>query len=157
MTFQGSWTAPELKQNDYLKEHIAIAPLPKGPEGAVSMCNGLAWSASAQGKHTDEAWQLIEYLGSKEAQQKQAELGVTMSAFEGTSDGWVKSYAELGYDMQPYLDMRENAVLYPYSKNTQAWYQEILQKMVSAWDGTKSMESVCKDIADDMNKKLAEE
>ena len=74
------------------------------------MCNGLAWSASAQGKHTDEAWQLIEYLGSKEAQQKQAELGVTMSAFEGTSDGWVKSYAELGYDMQPYLDMRENAV-----------------------------------------------
>lgn len=38
MTFQGSWTAPELKQNDYLKEHIAIAPLPKGPEGAVSMC-----------------------------------------------------------------------------------------------------------------------
>lgn len=157
MTFQGSWTAPELKQNDYLKEHIAIAPLPKGPEGAVSMCNGLAWSASAQGQHTDEAWQLIEYLGSKEAQQKQAELGVTMSAFEGTSDGWVKSYAELGYDMQPYLDMRENAVLYPYSKNTQAWYQEILQKMVSAWDGTKSMESVCKDIADDMNKKLAEE
>lgn len=155
MTFQGSWMVSELGVNDYLKEHIAIAPLPKGEKGAVSMCNGLAWSASAGGDHTDEAWQLIEYLGTKEAQEKQAELGVTMSAYEGTSDAWVKSMD--GYDLQPYLDMRENAVLYPYSKNTQVWYQMILEKMVDAWDGAKPMEEVCKDIAQDMNQKLAEE
>lgn len=155
MTFQGSWMVSELGVNDYLKENIAIAPLPKGANGAVSMCNGLAWSASAGGDHTEEAWQLIEYLGSKEAQERQAELGVTMSAYEGTSDAWVESMD--GYDLQPYLDMRENAVLYPYSKNTQAWYQMILEKMVSAWDQTKPMEEVCKDIAQDMNGKLAEE
>lgn len=155
MTFQGSWMVSELGVNDYLKQHIAIAPLPKGEKGAVSMCNGLAWSAAAGGDHTDEAWQLIEYLGTKEAQEKQAELGVTMSAYEGTSDAWVNS--QEGYDLQPYLDMRENAVLYPYSKNTQAWYQMILEKMVEAWDGTKPMDEVCKDIAQDMNGKLAEE
>lgn len=155
MTFQGSWMVSELGVNDYLKENIAIAPLPKGANGAVSMCNGLAWSASAGGDHTEEAWQLIEYLGSKEAQEKQAELGVTMSAYEGTSDAWVKSLD--GYDLQPYLDMRENAVLYPYSKNTQAWYQMILEKMVDAWDQAKPMDEVCKDIAQDMNGKLAEE
>lgn len=155
MTFQGSWMAAELGVNEFLKENIAIAPLPKGPNGAVSMCNGLAWSGSAQGKNTENAWKLIEYLGTKEAQEKQAELGVTMSAYEGTSDAWVKSQS--GYDLQPYLDMRENAILYPYSKNTQAWYQMILEKMVSAWDGTKPMEEVSKDIAQDMNGKLAEE
>ena len=155
MTFQGSWMVAELGVNDYLKEHIAIAPLPKGPEGAVSMCNGLAWSASAGGEHTEEAWKLIEYLGSEKAQKKQAELGVTMSAYEGTSDAWVNSME--GYDLMPYLDMRENAILYPYSKNTQAWYQMILEKMVSAWDGTKPMSDVCMDIAADMNQKLAEE
>lgn len=155
MTFQGSWMVSELGVNDYLKEHIAIAPLPEGEKGAVSMCNGLAWSASAGGEHTEEAWKLIEYLGTKEAQEKQAELGVTMSAYEGTSDAWVKSMD--GYDLQPYLDMRENAVLYPYSKNTQVWYQMILEKMVDAWDGAKPMEEVCKDIAQDMNQKLAEE
>lgn len=155
MTFQGSWMASELGVNDYLKEHIAIAPLPKGPNGAISMCNGLAWSASAQGEHTEEAWKLIEYLGSKEAQERQAELGVTMSAYEGTSDAWVNS--QEGYDLQPYLDMREDAVLYPYSKNTQVWYQMILEKMVDAWGQTKPMEEVCKDIAKDMNEKLAAE
>lgn len=155
MTFQGSWMAAELGVNEFLKENIAIAPLPKGPNGAVSMCNGLAWSGSAQGKNTENAWKLIEYLGTKEAQEKQAELGVTMSVYEGTSDAWVKSQS--GYDLQPYLDMRENAILYPYSKNTQAWYQMILEKMVSAWDGTKPMEEVSKDIAQDMNGKLAEE
>lgn len=155
MTFQGSWMVSELGVNDFLKEHIAIAPLPKGPEGAVSMSNGLAWSASAQGKHTEEAWKLIEYLGSKEAQEKQAELGVTMSAYEGTSDAWVNS--QEGYDLQPYLDMREDAVLYPYSKNTQVWYQMILEKAVDAWTLEKPMAEVFKDIADDMNGKLAEE
>lgn len=155
MTFQGSWMAAELGVNDYLKEHIAIAPLPKGPEGAISMANGLAWSASATGEHTEEAWKLIEYLGSEKAQIKQAELGVTMSAYEGTSDAWVNS--QEGYDLQPYLDMREDAILYPYSKNTQVWYQMILEKMTDAWSGDKPMADVCKDIAEDMNGKLAEE
>jgi multiple sugar transport system substrate-binding protein len=155
MTFQGSWMVPELGTNEYLQEHIAIAPLPQGPEGAISMCNGLAWSASAQGAHTEEAWKLIEYLGSEEAQLKQAELGVTMSAYEGTSDAWVNSME--GYDLQPYLDMREDAILYPYSKNTQAWYQMILEKMVDAWGLEKPMSEVCLDIAASMNEKLAEE
>ena len=155
MTFQGSWMVAELAANDYLKEHIAIAPLPKGEKGAVSMCNGLAWSASAGGAHTEEAWKLIEYLGSEAAQKKQAQLGVTMSAYDGTSDAWVNSLE--GFDLTPYLDMRADAVLYPYSKNTQAWYQMILEKMVDAWDGSKPMEDVCKDIAVDMDHKLSEE
>lgn len=155
MTFQGSWMASELGSNEYLKKHIAIAPLPKGPKGAISMSNGLAWSAAAKGKHTEESWKLLEYLGSKEAQEKQAQLGVTMSAYEGTSDAWVKS--QPGYDLQPYLDMRRDAVLYPYSDNTQAWYQMILEKMVDAWDLSKPMDEVCRDIAKEMNKKLAEE
>lgn len=155
MTFQGSWMVAELGNNDYLKEHIAIAPLPNGPNGAISMSNGLAWSAAAQGEHTEESWQLLEYLGSKEAQEKQAQLGVTMSAYEGTSDAWVKS--QPGYDLQPYLDMRKNAILYPFSENTQAWYQIVLEKMVDAWDQSRPMDEVCKDIAGEMNQKLAEE
>lgn len=155
MTFQGSWMIPGMVSKDYIKENCDIAPLPKGPEGTKSMYNGLGWAASAKGKNTDAAWSLIEYLGSKEAQTKQAELGVTMSAYKGVSDAWAKSQPD--FNMQAYLDMMDDAEIYPSSKNTQAWYQMMLDKMVSAWDGEKPMKDVCLDVAKEMNKMLAEE
>ena len=145
MTFQGSWAASELSVNDYLKEHIAIAPLPKGPEGAVTMSNSLAWSGSAQSGHQDEAWELIKYLTGEEAQKKQAELGVTLSAYDGASDAWAKS--QPGFDLQPYLDAMDNAVLYPHSKNTNVWYTMMKEKLVSVWDGSARMDDTAKDIA----------
>lgn len=155
MTFQGSWMIPDLASSDYVKENCDIAPLPKGPNGTKSISNGLGWAASAQGDHTEEAWQLIEYLGSKEAQQKQAELGVTMSAYEGVSDAWKDSHPE--FNMQAYLDMLEDAQAYPSSKNTQVWYQVLMERMVDAFSGEKPMDQVCKDFAVEMNGFLEEE
>lgn len=155
MTFQGSWMIPDMASNDFIKENCDIAPLPKGPNGTKSISNGLGWVASAQGEHTEEAWQLIEYLGSKEAQQKQAELGVTMAAYEGVSDAWKNSHPE--FNMQAYLDMLDDAQAYPSSKNTQVWYQVLMERMVDGFSGAKPMDQVCKDFAVEMNQFLAEE
>lgn len=155
MTFQGSWMIPDMASNDFIKENCDIAPLPKGPNGTKSISNGLGWAASAQGEHTEEAWQLIEYLGSKEAQQKQAELGVTMAAYEGVSDAWKNSHPE--FNMQAYLDMLDDAQAYPSSKNTQVWYQVLMERMVDGFSGAKPMDQVCKDFAVEMNQFLAEE
>lgn len=155
MTFQGSWMIPDMASNDFIKENCDIAPLPKGPNGTKSISNGLGWAASAQGEHTEEAWKLIEYLGSKEAQQKQAELGVTMAAYEGVSDAWKNSHPE--FNMQAYLDMLDDAQAYPSSKNTQVWYQALMERMVDGFSGAKPMDQVCKDFAVEMNQFLAEE
>ena len=155
MTFQGSWMIPDLASSEYIKENCDIAPLPKGPNGTKSVSNGLGWAASAQGEHTEEAWKLIEYLGSKEAQQKQAELGVTMAAYKGVSDAWKESHPE--FNMQAYLDMLEDAQAYPSSKNTQVWYQVLMERMVDGFSGAKPMDQVCKDFAVEMNQFLAEE
>lgn len=155
MTFQGSWMIPDLASSEYIKENCDIAPLPKGPNGTKSISNGLGWAASAQGEHTEEAWKLIEYLGSKEAQQKQAELGVTMAAYKGVSDAWKESHPE--FNMQAYLDMLEDAQAYPSSKNTQVWYQVLMERMVDGFSGAKPMDQVCKDFAVEMNQFLAEE
>jgi multiple sugar transport system substrate-binding protein len=155
MTFQGSWMIADLTSNEYVQENCDIAPLPQGPYGTKSISNGLGWAASAQGDHTEEAWELIEYLGSKEAQQKQAELGVTMSAYEGVSDAWVNSHPE--FNMQAYIDMLDDAQAYPSSKNTQVWYQVLMERMVDAFSGAKPMDEVCKDFAVEMNQFLAEE
>lgn len=155
MTFQGSWMIPDLVKNDFVIANCDIAPLPKGPNGTKSISNGLGWAASAQGEHTEEAWKLIEYLGSKEAQTKQAELGVTMAAYEGVSDDWKN--AQPNFNMQAYLDMLDDAQAYPSSKNTQVWYQVLMERMVDAFSGEKPMDQVCKDFAVEMNAFLAEE
>ena len=155
MVFLGSYMLPRVAANDYVRENCDAAPLPVGPKGRCSTNMGLAWSASAGTEYPEESWQLIEYLGSKEAQIQQAELGVTMSAYNDTNDKWVEF--EPQFNLQVYVDALEDDVIYPYSKNTQVWYQMILDKLVNVWDGKRPMKDTCLEIADEMNAYLAEE
>ena len=82
MCMFGSWQS-DLLNNEYVKEHCDLAVLPSKDGKRVSIYNGLGWSAAAEGSNTENAWKLLEYLSSEEAQKQQADLGVTMSACEG--------------------------------------------------------------------------
>jgi len=157
MSLQGSWVMSELTSNDYIKENGAVAMIPMTDDGTrVSVYNGLGYAASANTEYPEEAWALLEYLGSEEAQIKQADLGVTLSAYKGTSDGWATSVE--GFDLSPHIDvMDDTLVFYPNSKNTTAWENMANEKLVKAWTGEASVADVCKEIADEMNKLLAEE
>ena len=104
------------KEEDYIKENCDCAVMPMDAESGrrVSIYNGLGWAAAANGDNTENAWKLIEYLGSEAAQTNQAELGVTMSAWDGTSEAWVNCAPE--FNLQAYLDMRDDMVIRPYSE-----------------------------------------
>lgn len=156
MVFQGSWMVSAFRDNEYTAENCDLVELPKNAQTGrrASIYNGLGWAAAANGAHTDEAWQLIEYLGSKEAQTKQAELGVTMSAYKGTSDAWAKSAS---FNLQAYLNMMDDMVIRPYSKTTVTWENEDNEILKSVYTGEKSMADACKEMAAQMNEKLAEE
>ena len=156
MTCQGSWMLAAFKENEYTAANCDCVELPKNAETGrrASLYNGLGWAASASGEHTDEAWQLIEYLGSKEAQEKQAELGVTMSAYKDTSDAWAKS---ADFNLQAYLNMMDDMEIRPYSKSTVTWENEDNEILKGVYTGDITMEEACKQMADQMNEKLAEE
>ena len=156
MTCQGSWMLAAFKENEYTAANCDCVELPKNAETGrrASVYNGLGWAASASGEHTDEAWQLIEYLGSKEAQEKQAELGVTMSAYKDTSDAWAKS---ADFNLQAYLNMMDDMEIRPYSKSTVTWENEDNEILKGVYTGNITMEEACKQMADQMNEKLAEE
>lgn len=156
MVTQGSWMVPAFRDNEYTAANCDVAVLPSGPESRVSIYNGLGWAADANGKNPDAAWSLIEYLGTKEAQLRQAELGVTMSAYKGTSDAWKNSVP--GFDLQAYLDMLDaKLVIRPYSRNTTVWETMIQQNLGPVWTGNKTMADALKEIAAKMNAILAEE
>ena len=147
---------PAYKSNEYTAENCDVVELPKNATTGrrASVYNGLGWAASANGKNTENAWKLIEYLGSKEAQEKQAELGVTMSAYKGTSDAWKNS---ADFNLQAYLNMMDDMEIRPYSRSTVTWENEDSELLKSVYTGQKSMADVCKEMADQMNNKLEEE
>jgi multiple sugar transport system substrate-binding protein len=156
MVPQGSWMIASYKANEYTAQNADIVELPKDAKTGkrVSLYNGLGWAAAKNGKHTEEAWKLIEYLGSEPAQKKQAELGVTMSSYKGTSDAWVKS---ANFNLQAYLNMMDDMVIRPYSRSTVSWENADNEIITKVYTGELTMEEACKQMAEQMNEKLAEE
>lgn len=157
MVTMGSWMLAELCNNEYVKANCDIAVLPKDAASGrrVSIYNGLGWAAASNTTKPDEAWALIEYMSSKEAQQKQSDLGIVISAYEGTTGSWVNAYPN--FNLQAYLDMMQDLVIRPYSKSTLAWNNMSHDKLIDAWTGARSVEEVCKEIAVEMNALLAQE
>lgn len=157
MISQGSWMVSAFKDNDYIKEHCDVARLPKDPESgeSVSLYNGLGWAASANTADPDAAFQLIEWFGTKDMQKKQADLGVTMAAYEGASEGWVNSTD--AFNLQPYLEAMDNIVFRPHTNATLAWWNPMVEELKKPWNNEESMEDACKNITEMMNETIAEE
>lgn len=154
---QGSWMLAAYKGNEYTAENADVVELPKDSETGrrVSIYNGLGYAIAANTKVPDEAWAMVEYLGSEEGQKKQAELGVTMSAYKGTSDMWINSAPQ--FNLQAYLNMQEDMVIRPYSRNTIIWEDAASEWFKKAWMQEITMEEACRSAAEDMNNFLAEE
>ena len=168
MITQGSWMIAGFKENDYLKENcdVAILPYNAATNKRVSLINGLGWSAAASTDRPDDCWKLIEWFGSKEAQEKQAELGVTMSAYEGTSDTWVHNTDV--FNLQGYMDVTEDEtggvpnelVLRPYTYNSTKWSTRAQEVLAEPWKTPgdhDAMEQACKSFAEEMNEMIASE
>ena len=158
MSINGSWMLAGYRDNEYAAANcdVAVLPYTNDPSDRVSIYNGLGWAAAANGKNLDAAWSLIEHLTSKEGQLKQAELGVTMSAYEGTSDAWVNSVD--CFDLNGHMKMLDAKLVFrPYSRVTTVWEDMMTEKLKEAWTGEKATADVCADIAAEMNAALAEE
>ena len=165
MSMQGSWKVAGYKDNDFMTQNCDVAVLPYDKETGVraSICNGLGWAASATTTRPDDCWKLLEWLGSKDMQKMQAELGVTMSAYNNTSDAWVNSTDK--FNLKPYLQETEaktgeaqnELVQFPYTYKTRAWLDQMCKDLVPAWSDTSQMADACKQVAEDMNTLISQE
>jgi multiple sugar transport system substrate-binding protein len=154
MLYAGSWSANGYHQNKEISGHVDVAVLPKGEKRAV-MIHGLGNVISAKSKHPTQAWQWVKFLGSKQAQQIQAETGTVISAYKGTEQAWVQAIP--AYNLKAYIDQLPDAVPLPRSVNTAVWTKKEAELLAQAWEGTRPVEDVCKDIATAMNEALAKE
>jgi ABC-type glycerol-3-phosphate transport system substrate-binding protein len=105
--------------------------------------------------YPNESWKWVEYLGSKEGQLRQAQLGVAISAYNGTSTAWVASNKI--FNIKVFIDMVKYAQIRPYSNTTAVWEDKAYEALKGAFTGDKTVEAACKDAANVMNESLAAE
>lgn len=157
MATLGSWRLPVLGTNDYAIENTGFALLPKDATTGERICvyNGLGWAAAANTDHPAEAFALAEYMGSEAAQKQQSDLGVMISAYEGTAENFIGAYSM--FDISPFIEMLDNIVIYPRSNATVVWQELTRQTFVEVWSGRKDVETACAELAVGVNALLAEE
>ncbi len=165
MICQGSWMVNGFYTADNADDYAwALIPYADvngngqcDPGERCSIYNGLGWSMSAQTKKADAAWSLISAFTSKEGQMKQAELGVTMAAYEGCSSEFANAFE--GMDISPFVDIEEKGTLVfrPYSKSMALWNEDISDALVNVWSAPETMEDTLRQVAVQMNETLAAE
>jgi multiple sugar transport system substrate-binding protein len=154
MLYGGSWNAIEFKANEYTKNKVDVAVLPKGKTRAT-VIHGLGYVISGKTSHPKEAWQFVKFLGSKDAALIQAKTGTVIPAFKGTQQPWVKAIPQ--FHLKFFLDELAYAKPYPASKNTAKWNDLETKYFTKAWSGQMSIQSAAKQVAKEMNAALAKE
>ncbi|MEV4597697.1 sugar ABC transporter substrate-binding protein [Amycolatopsis sp. NPDC049253] len=149
----GSWARSEVAAAPIAKD-VMVLPVPKGDQQAT-VIHGLSNVVAANSQNKQAAQALQVFLASKEAQQQQGDLGAVIPAYNGTQDAFAKSMP--GVDLQLFLDEVSYAKPLPVSKNTAAWNTLETNLLPDAFDGTKPVDAVLKDLTSQMNADLAKE
>ncbi|MBF4588599.1 ABC transporter substrate-binding protein [Curtobacterium sp. VKM Ac-1395] len=149
----GSWFRSALIGTDIEKDVVAY-PLPKGKEQAT-VIHGVSNVVAEASKNKGAAQALQAYMASKPAQQQQGDMGAIIPAYTGTQDAFTKTMPDA--DLQVFLDAVEYAKPLPVSKNTAAWNTLETNLLPSAFDGSKPVDQVAKELATKMDAALAKE
>lgn len=152
MMWTGTWIVSELAEKLPNKEDVDIAPLPQGRQKA-SVIHGLTTAISASTQNMALAKAFVAFLGQKEQNVREAELGIANPAFKDTQEAFRSSQPQ--WRMSVFADAADNySVPYPVSKNTQAWIDIETQTLPAAFSGEQDLAEVCNELATKMNESL---
>ena len=149
MMYDGSWMASVF--NEALPDKVGVAVLPEGKERAT-IIHGTSHAIATNTKHPDEAWKLVEFLGSEEASLMFSESGSFIPAFNGTQDAWVEKLPDM--NLQAFIEMLDYAVAYPANDNTPEWQAMESEILPKAWTGEQSTEDTLNELDEEIEKIL---
>ncbi|WP_284960776.1 ABC transporter substrate-binding protein [Citrobacter portucalensis] len=153
MVYAGSWWALPFSQNELIKDHIGVLPMPKMAEQA-GVSHSLAFAMSAKSQHKDAAWKFIEFMSSEHAQQTLATGKVVIPANQKVAKEWAEGFK--GIDVSAYIDSLAFSHKYPTAgSNTAKWNSILNDGLKKVWTGTdpeKVMPGVAKRVEREMQK-----
>ncbi|HHY57883.1 MAG TPA: ABC transporter substrate-binding protein, partial [Chloroflexi bacterium] len=99
MTMEGNWIVPFLK-DQFPDLKYGITELPAGPAGKATMAFTVCYGVAANGKHTDAATKVVDYLTGPEGMKAWTDLGLAMPTRQSLREGWLAQYPNL----EPFLN-----------------------------------------------------
>ncbi|HLI07643.1 MAG TPA: sugar ABC transporter substrate-binding protein [Ktedonobacteraceae bacterium] len=112
MVAAGDWELTSVLQSTKLP--IGVAELPTGPNGVVSVFNGLTDAIYARTPHPQQAWELEQWLGSTQSEQILGQGGYVWPGIQSDDQLFVQAWQKKGLDVTPYLkEAQGTTILFP--------------------------------------------
>ncbi len=104
MSFIGSWQIGEYLGSEF---EVGFGRLPAGPEGRMSMFNGLADSIWVGSPHQEEAWEWVKYLASPACQLVVGQSGVVFPASREGAEASLQVREDMGVDVSAFVEQAD--------------------------------------------------
>jgi multiple sugar transport system substrate-binding protein len=113
---------------DHARFHWGVAMLPAGPEGRVSVTNGIAAAGNSASRHPDAARQVLAWLGSKQGNEYLGRRGAAIPAVLSAQQVYFGYWAAKGVDVTPFFTVLNGRhIPVPGGAGFAAGYQAIKQ------------------------------
>jgi len=130
----------------------AVADNPSGPAGSGTVINGLSNAIYAGTEHPEEAWELVKFLGSEEAQRIAAETGSVWPGVSSLNDVFAEYWSGQGVDVSGFQTAAEGTTVgYPLSMSDAAFSTAALDEFNQVWLGQKDARSAAEAVAEIAN------
>lgn len=148
----GSWQMMPVKQKASFEWGIAALPNGPGQRRAVRV-NGLADHIYAHTPHKDEAWQFVQFILSKDAQDILAETGTVFPVNPQSIPKFVDFYQSRGIDPRAFVQsFNAETVTTPVTKNYAEWVQVWYKNMALIFSGGLDLKTGIRNIEEEGKK-----
>ncbi len=92
-----------------------VAPIPAGPEGRVSVANGIVVAGNAASEKQDAIAEVLAWLGSEDGTAPLGESGSAVPGVTSAQSTFFDYWEEQGVDVDPFFDVVDEGVVLPPS------------------------------------------
>jgi multiple sugar transport system substrate-binding protein len=139
----GDWNTTNLKAS--VTFPVGVATLPIGPDGRVSVFNGLIDGLNSKTPYPKQAWELEQWLGSPQSQTILGSGGYVWPAIRSLDPLFLQYWQKQGIDMSAFLTEAQGKVInFPVSPGIGDALTEIVSDLGPVWLGTQSVSSALK-------------
>jgi multiple sugar transport system substrate-binding protein len=138
MLEEGDWNTLPISQAANFP--IGVMMLPAGPQGRVSVFNGLVDAISTHTAYPQQAWELEQWLGSPASEKIMGSGGYIWPGIESLDSTYLDYWKKKGIDMQPFLtEAKGKTVTYPIAPGGKQAITEATNDLGPAYLGTSSV------------------
>jgi multiple sugar transport system substrate-binding protein len=155
MMVNGRWVVPLLRKEAAFDWDVV--PFPAGPSGSHVGIDSSGYAMAAQSKHPKEAWQLIEFLSSRAAQEAVTRSGLIIPARRDVAESSLfLSRTEKPVHGQVFLEAIDTGIPTQSHPRWNELSEELNLALEPVWDGKQSANAAMKKVQPVINTLLAE-